>query len=49
MLIIPSQAVATELPMFYKLGETQAEVQVHTAEENRNAVLSLAKQAHHGN
>jgi len=45
MLIIPSQAVAKELPMFYKLGETEAEVQVHSVEENRNAALSLVKQA----
>jgi len=47
MLIIPSQPVAQELPMFYKLGETEAEVQIETVEENKNAALSLVKQAHH--
>ena len=47
MLIIPSQPVARELPMFYKLGETKAEVQVETVAENRNAAISLSKQAHH--
>ena len=46
MLIIPSQPVAEKLPMFYKLGETKAEVQIVTAEENKNAAISLAKQAH---
>lgn len=47
MLILPSQPVARELPMFYKLGETKAEVKVDTIDENRNAALSLAKQARH--
>lgn len=45
MLIIPSQPLATEYPMYYKLGETDAEVQVDTAEENKNAAISLVKQA----
>lgn len=45
MLIIPSQPMAEKLPMFYKLGETQAEVHIDTAEENKNAAVSLAKQA----
>jgi len=31
--------------MDYKLGETDAEVQVETAEENKNAAISLVKQA----
>ena len=45
MLIIPSQPMAKELPMFYKLGETEAEIHIDTAEENRNAAISLVKQA----
>jgi len=45
MLIIPSQPLAEHLPMYYKLGETKAEVQVDTAEENKNAAISLVKQA----
>lgn len=45
MLIIPSQPMAKELPMFYKLGETEAEVHIDTAEENKNAAISLVKQA----
>jgi len=44
---MPTQPVATELPMDYKLGETEAEVKVSTAEENRNAAISLVKQASH--
>lgn len=47
MLIIPSQPLAKELPMFYKLGETDAEVQIDRLEENKSAAISLAKQAHH--
>lgn len=47
MLIIPSQPLAKERPMYYKLGETDAEVQVHTAEDNKNAAISLVKQAHY--
>ncbi|MCK4834432.1 MAG: hypothetical protein KAT12_06630 [Gammaproteobacteria bacterium] len=47
MLVIPSQPMAKELPMFYKLGETVEEVHIDTAEENMNAAISLAKQAHH--
>ncbi len=47
MLIIPSQPMAKELPMFYKLGETVEEVHIDSAEENKNAALSLAKQARH--
>ena len=45
MLIIPSQPMAKELPMFYKLGETEAEIHIDSAEENRNAAVSLIKQA----
>jgi len=37
--------VATELPMDYKLGETEAEVEITTSEENRSAAISLVKQA----
>lgn len=45
MLIIPSLPLATEYPMYYKLGETDAEVQVNTVEDNKNAAISLVKQA----
>ena len=31
--------------MFYKLGETEAEIHIDTVEENRNAAISLVKQA----
>ena len=47
MLIIPSQPMAEELPMFYKLGETIEEIHIDSAEENKNAAISLVKQAHH--
>jgi hypothetical protein len=47
MLIIPSLPMAKELPMLYKLGETKAEVHINTAEENKNAAISLVKQAHY--
>jgi hypothetical protein len=45
MLIIPSQPMAKKLPVLYKLGETSAEVHIDTAEENKNAAMSLVKQA----
>ncbi len=45
MLIIPSQPVAKELPMFYKLGETKAEVEINTVKANKSAAVSLVKQA----
>lgn len=45
MLIIPSRPMTKELPMFYKLGETEAEIHIDSAEENRNAAVSLIKQA----
>ena len=45
MLTIPSQPMVKELPMFYKLGETEAETHIDTVEENRNAAISLVKQA----
>ena len=41
----PAKTVTTESAMHYKLGETEAEVEVTTAEENRNAAISLARQA----
>ncbi|VAW50374.1 hypothetical protein MNBD_GAMMA05-1395 [hydrothermal vent metagenome] len=46
MLIILPQPVAEKHPMFYKLGETKAEVEIDTAEENKIAAISLVKQAH---
>lgn len=45
MLILPSQPLAIERPMYYVLGETDAEVQVETADDNKNAAISLVKQA----
>ena len=39
--------MAKEFPMFYKLGETEAEIHIDTAEENRDAAISLVKQARH--
>lgn len=47
MLIIPSQPMTKELPIFYRLGETPAEIHIDSAEENRNAALSLVRQARH--
>ncbi len=47
MLVIPSQTVAKKRPMHYKLGETEAEVQINSAKENKSAALALVKQAHH--
>ena len=38
--------MAKELPIFYKLGETDAEVHIDTAEENKNVAISLVTQAH---
>lgn len=37
--------MAKELPLHYKLGETAAEVHIDTAEENKNAAISLVRQA----
>ena len=45
MLILHSVPAAQELPQLYVLGETRAEVKIHTAEENARAAISLAKQA----
>lgn len=45
MLIIPSMPATGERPIFYKLGETSAEINIDSVEENRNAAFSLAKQA----
>lgn len=36
-----------DFPIHYKLGETSEEVHISTAEENRNAAIALAEQAHH--
>lgn len=47
MLIIPSQPMTKDLPMFYKLGETAEEIHIDTVEENKNAAISLVKQARH--
>lgn len=45
MLTIPYAPVVQESPSLYILGETNAEIRIDTAEENRNAAMSLAKQA----
>jgi len=45
MRIIPSIPYCTEIPDYFKLGETQAEIQLSNIEENKNAALSLAEQA----
>lgn len=45
MLIILSQPMTKELPMFYKLGETVEEVHIDSVEENKNAAISLVQQA----
>lgn len=37
--------MTNELPMFYKLGETEEEIHIDSAEENRNAAISLIQQA----
>jgi predicted GNAT family N-acyltransferase len=42
---IPHRAMAKKLPMFYKLGETNTEIHIETAEENKNTAISLVKQA----
>lgn len=47
MLILPSAPSTMELPTYYKLGETRAEVSISDAEENRNAAISLVSQARH--
>jgi hypothetical protein len=45
MPIIASAPFSEEMPSHFKLGETQAEIRLSNAEENRNAALSLASQA----
>lgn len=45
MLILPYQPLAEEYPVLYKLGETNAEIEIESIEENKNAALSLVKQA----
>lgn len=47
MLTMPSNPPELELPDFYTLGETRAEVKVHSADEVRNAALSMAEQANY--
>ena len=47
MLIIPAMPATGERPALYKLGETRAEINIDTLEENREAALSLAKQANY--
>ena len=47
MLILPAMPATGERPALYKLGETRAEINIDTLEENRNAALSLAKQANY--
>lgn len=39
--------MAKEPPLSHKLGETQTEFHLDTAEENKNAAASLAQQARH--
>ncbi|MFC1589263.1 hypothetical protein ACFL3P_03220 [Pseudomonadota bacterium] len=48
MPILPPAPFCDELPSYYKLGETKAEIKLSHAEENRNAALSLASQARYG-
>lgn len=43
--IIPPPEVVKEDLMFYKLGETETELQVDTVDENKSLALSLVKQA----
>ena len=45
MLIIPSMPATGEYPIYYRLGETSAEINISNVDENRNAALSLARQA----
>ena len=47
MLIIPAMPATGERPSLYKLGETRTEINIDSAEENRNAAISLAKQANY--
>ena len=42
---LPAAPAADEIPAYFTLGKTSAEINVDSAEENRNAVISLAKQA----
>jgi hypothetical protein len=37
--------MSKDLPMNYKLGEIDAEIQINSARENKNATISLIKQA----
>jgi len=47
MLVIPYQPMTKERPAYYKLGETAAEIQTYTADDNKNAAIALVKQAHY--
>ena len=48
MPIITSVPYCEEMPGYFKLGETSAEIPLSNAEENRNAAISLASQARYG-
>jgi hypothetical protein len=45
LLITLSIPMTKEHPIIYKLGETDTEVHLETAEENKNAAIFLVKQA----
>lgn len=45
MMLLQPLPSAEEKPVIYKLGETNAEINIDTPEENANAAVSLAKQA----
>lgn len=45
---IPSATFCQELPSHFILGETNAEIKLSNAEENRNAATALAEQARYG-
>lgn len=45
MMLIQALPCAQERPAIYKLGETNAEINIDSAEENTNAAISLAKQS----
>ncbi|MDH3342964.1 MAG: hypothetical protein OEM07_04495 [Gammaproteobacteria bacterium] len=45
MPVLPSVPFCKEIPDYFTLGETNAEIKVSSAEENRNAILALAEQA----
>ena len=45
MPIMPTRPAATQLAMDHKPGNTDDEVEISTAEENRDAAISLVRQA----